>query len=56
MMAQNVLADFVQVFGDVGNEFVRCRVLALNLFEDFDRRFVWINFLGGLGERVLFGF
>jgi hypothetical protein len=31
-------------------------MFVLDLFEDLNRRLVWINLLRGFGERVLFGF
>ncbi len=56
MMAHNVLPNFVEVFGDIWNEFIRGRMFALDLLEDFNRRLVWIDLFRGFGERVLFGF
>ena len=56
MMAQDVLPNFVQIFGDVRNQFVRRRMFALDLLEDFNRRLVWIDLFRSFGERVLFGF
>jgi hypothetical protein len=56
MMAQNVLANFVQIFGYVMDENLRGRMFALDLLENFNRRPVWIDLFRGFGERVLFGF
>src|SRR5256886_13662433 len=36
MMAQNVLTNFVEVFGDIRDELVRRWVFALDLLEDFN--------------------
>ena len=56
MMAQDVLPNFVEIFGYVRNEFVRRRMFALDLLENFNRRLVWIDLFRGFGERLLFGF
>src|SRR5207244_1480417 len=56
MMAQNVLPNFVQIFGYVRDEILRCGVFALDLLENFNRRLVWIDLFRGFGERILFGF
>ena len=37
MTVQNVLADFVQVFANIRDEFVRRRMFALDLLEYFNR-------------------
>ena len=37
MTAQNVLANFVQVFANIRDEFVRRRMFALDLLENFNR-------------------
>ena len=56
MVAQHVLANFVEVFGNIRNELIRRWVFALNLLEDFDRQLVRINFFCGLGKCILLGF
>src|SRR6266496_3979907 len=55
MTVQNVLADLVQVFGDIGKEFVRRRMFALVLFENVEWPLVRVLFLRTLRKRVLAG-
>ena len=56
VMTRDVFPSFVQIFGYVRNEFVRHRMFALDLLENFNRRLVWIDLFRGFCERVLFGF
>jgi hypothetical protein len=56
MMVQNVLANFVQVFANIGNEFVRRRMFALDLLEHFDWRLVRVDFFCSVSKRLLFCF
>src|SRR6266508_5074649 len=54
-MTQNIFAKFVQVFGNVRNQFVRSRMLALDLLENLYSRFVRVDLFRRLGECFLFG-
>src|SRR5207249_10973729 len=56
MMARDVFANFVEILCYVGNEILRSRMLALDLFEGFNGRLVWINLLCGAGKSCLFRF
>ena len=56
VMARDVFPNLVQVFGYVPNKIFRRRMLVLDLFENFNGRFVWIDFLCGIGKRFLFRF
>jgi hypothetical protein len=56
VLAQDVFANFVQVFGYVRDEVLRCGMFALDLFENFDWRFVWIDLFCRFRERCLLGF
>ena len=56
MTVRNVFADFIQIFGDIGNEFVRRRMFALDLLKHFDWRLIRVDDFRGVGKRVLFGF
>src|SRR5438445_393749 len=56
MMAQNVLPDFVQIFGYVRDEILRCRMFPLDLLEAFNRRLFGILMASstyGLGSTSL---
>jgi hypothetical protein len=55
-VTRDVFTDLVEVFGYVGNEIVRRRMFALDLLENFDWRFVWVDFLCRLGKLLLFCF
>jgi hypothetical protein len=46
--------NLIEVFGYVGDEIFRLRMLALNLPENFNGRFVWVDYFRGLGKRFLF--
>src|SRR5262249_6151829 len=54
--AHNVFAQLVQVFGNIRDQFVRSRMLALYLLEDLDRRLVRVDLVRGHGELFMFGF
>src|SRR4029450_1046349 len=54
--AHNVFAKLVQIFGNVRDQFVRSRMLALDLLENLYRRFVRVDLFRRLGEGFLFGF
>ena len=56
MTARNVFPNFVQVFGYIGDEILRRGMLTLNLFKDFNRRSIWIDFFRGIGKCLLFRF
>ena len=56
MTIYDVFANFIQILGNTGYEILRCWMLALDLPENLDWRLARIDFLGGVGERFLFGF
>jgi len=56
MMDRDVFPNFVEILSYIGNETLRSWMFALDLLENFDRRPVWINFLGRFGKRFLLGF
>ena len=55
-MARDVFPNFVQIFGHIGNKVFRRRMLVLDLLENVNGRFGWIDFLCGIGKRFLFRF
>ena len=56
MLAQDVFANFVQVFGHVRDEILRRGMFALDLPENFDWRLARIDLFRRFGKRCLFGF
>ena len=43
VMTGNVFSNLLQVFRDVAKEVLRCGMFALDLLENFSRRFAWID-------------
>jgi len=56
MMADDEFSDLIQIPADVVEQVVGFRMFALNLLENFRRRFVGIDFFCRFGERSLFLF
>ena len=52
----DIFANRIQFLRDFGKQVLGGGMFALDLLEDFDRRFVRVDFLRGLGENLLFVF
>src|SRR6266567_3814624 len=53
MMTHDVFSDLLEIFSDVGKQTFWRGMLALDLLEDFGRRFVGIDFFCRFGKRSL---
>src|SRR5262249_43174806 len=56
MMINDKLPNLFQVLRNFGNQLTRLWMLLLDLLENFDRRFFWIDDFGGVRENFLFLF